>query len=244
MTKLKWLCLGGLVFTAQAIAADLSLSAGYWDYLVKGTVERNGITQDFQNDLGVQAERHELLAFALDTGEGWWRPDVSASYTPIKASGQRMVQSGGSVLIPGSTTLVKGDADLKDIDLTLRFPAQLANVTVWGGITIKYLNGTLISQNSSDTVEDNQSINQTFPMFHLSARVAPLSWLVLTAQGNAIKYQDDSANDICAAFSFGGFGPIGLDLGWKRNNYKINQQNFKLDTTLSGLFIGASASLP
>ena len=249
MHKYKWLWAACFVVANQALAADFGLSAGYWDYRVAGSVERDGISQDFQSDLDVKANRHDLYAFTWSTGPGWWRPDLAASYTPIKVSGQRTVQASGANLInllgigSSSTTLVKGDADLADIDLTARYPAQLGTATVWGGITIKHLSGTVVTRNSSDVAENNQSINQTFPMLHLSGKVPLTSWLAITVQGNVIKYQDDSANDFCVAVSLGFLGPIGLDLGWQRKSFKISQPDFKLDTTLSGLLLGASIAL-
>lgn len=242
MHPLKTFLLCAGFASGNAVAMEVSLIADYWDYSVEGSVNLSGSVQDLERDLGVEAQGHTTFHFAWNTGTGWWRPDFAASYTAIKANGQRSAEGGGGlggVLFPPSGSVARGDADLDDTDLTLRYPWTLGRARVWGGVTLKRIVGVVAVQDPSDSAEVRQRVDQVFPLLHLAARWPLASWIELAAQGNAVSYQDDSAYEFRASANLNLPGPLGIDLGWQLKRYDITDADYQFDATLSGPFIGA-----
>lgn len=245
MLPIKPLALCGLLLCGSTAAAELNLAADYWDYRVAGEVQRGDDVQDLETDFGVEARENLAYRLAWNTGPGWWRPDLAASHTPLQAGGQRNSGSGlrfgPVVLLPGGTAI--GDAALDDTDLSLRYPLRLGHGTVWGGLTIKRIAGTVTVRDASDTQEDRQRIDQTFPLLHAAASLPLNSWLTLGVQGNAAKYRDDQAYELRAGLSCGLVGPLGINLGWQLKRYRVNDGDYRLDARLAGAQAGLYLSL-
>ncbi|HVT36881.1 MAG TPA: hypothetical protein VHE37_14920 [Nevskiaceae bacterium] len=242
MNTRRWLLALACMLCTDAGAADFSLGADYWGYQVRGSVNRNGDVLDFDRDLGVQAQTHALLQAAWNTGPGWWKPDFALSYAPIKAGGQQEVTAGtrfGGLLFPSGNTVIFGDADLKDLALTLRYPLALGNARIWGGISAKHVNGEVTVRDRNDTQEDVQDINQWFPMLHVAAAIPAASWLTLSAEANGARYASNQAWDVRAGASIGIYGPLGLNAGWAARHYHVeSDSSYRLDATLSGVTAG------
>lgn len=220
--------------------------ADYWDYAVSGSVTRDGDVQDLDSDLGIEARKHSVYSLAWNTGPGWWRPDFAASYTPIDAGGQQEVRNTGifgSLLFVQGSSVARGDADLEDTDLSLRYPATIGSSTFWGGVTVKRIAGVISVRDQSETAEDRQRFDLTFPLLHVAASVPVQSWLSLSAQGNAAKYRDDTAYELRLGASIGVLGPVGINLGWQLKRYQINDGDYLLDAKLSGLLAGVVVTL-
>ena len=245
MKPLTPLLLCGCLFALPSHAAELSLNADYWDYSVSGFVERGSDAQDLESDLGVEARAHATYSLSWNTGPGWWRPDFAASHTRLDAGGQRTASNGLSfgpvVLIPGSSAF--GDARLDDTDLTLRYPLQFERLTLWGGLTVKRIAGTIVVRDESDTQEDRQAIDQVFPLLHLAASAPLTTWLSLSAQGNLARYRDNEAHELRAGLSFGLLGPVGVNLGWQHKQYRVSDGDYRFDATLSGAIAGVFVKL-
>jgi hypothetical protein len=236
--RLSLLCL--LLASPCATGAELNLRADWWDYDVSGSVDRRGDVQDLDADLGVEARGHNMAyALAWNTGPGWV-PDFAASYTRIDAGGERVTPGfrfGPIVLAPGS--VARGDADLEDIDLTLRYPFALGNSRLWAGVTLKRVHGDVVIGDDASSAEDRQRIDQAFPLLHLAASVPLSSWLALSAQGNAVKYGDNEAWEGRAGVSLGLLESFGINLGWQTKHYRVADGDYLLDATLSGAVAGA-----
>lgn len=233
--------MAALGFCAHAGAADFSFGADYWGYDVRGQVDRNGDVLDFQSDLDVKARTHTQYLAAWNTGPGWWKPDLAFSYTPIKASGQHDVPGGtrfGGLLFPPTNNTVLGDADLADLSVSLRYPLTLGATHVWGGLTLKRLNGHVTVRDQNDTQEDQQDFNELFPMLHAAVAAPLASWLTLAGQADFIKYGSNSAWDLRAGVSVGVYGPVGLNLGWQGKHYHVESGSYRLNATLSGATAG------
>lgn len=244
MKNPKLLLLCGLIFVHPASAAEVSLTADYWDYKISGTVNRSGDVQDLDRDLGVEARDHASYGFAWNTGPGWWRPDFAANYTPIKADGQRIsagTHFGPLVIIPGS--VARGEADLDDADLSLRYPLKFGWGTIWGGVTIKRITGFVSIRDATSMALDRQQIDQLFPLLHLALSAPLTSWLTLSAQGNAIEYQGSKAYELRTGASIGILGPLGINLGWQYKQYRVSEGDYLFDASLSGALAGVFITL-
>lgn len=222
-----------------AHAGEFSLSYGSWNYDISGSADSNGSRLDFESDLGVRAREKSVYLASWDTAPGWW-PDLAASYTPIRADGRKVFTRDttfGGVVLQRNTSTAFADADLTDLDLTLRYPARLGSATVHGGVTVKRLNGEIRVKDESDAEENREPIDQTFPMAHLGFGLPLAEWLKLDAAANYVTYHGDQAFDgrVQAILIL---GPFSLNAGWQRKAYKVHSNRYLLDAELSGGFAG------
>ena len=235
------LCVLGSADAAEP-ARQFTLDYAHWDYDIDGFVINQDERLDFQRDLSVEARSRADFGLRWDTGPGWW-PDLALRMVPIEAGGQReLTTSPGGPLplpLPGTTTVVLADADLDDLELTLRYPVVERALRVWIGATIKRLDGSITTRTENDTESVTQEVDETFPLLH-----GQLEWplgarFTLGASGNWIARGDDEASELRALASWRIAGPLALNAGWQRRQYRLQGDEYRLDSTLQGAFAGA-----
>lgn len=237
--------LAGAGEALAAADAGLRLGADWWDYEVSGTVDDDGMRVDFERDLSVETRSNHRFELGWDSGPGPW-PDLVASWLPIDAGGQRTTTSGGTpgplpLPTPGTTTLILADAEIDDIDLVLRYPVALGAARAWGGVAVKHLRGDLASRAANASEVSRQEVDEWFPMLHVALAWPAERALRLAARADAIAADGDRALDwrIGAEWALGRTVVVGA--GWARREYRLEADDFRLDTTLDGARLGLEA---
>jgi hypothetical protein len=149
------------------------------------------------------------------------------------------LQFGGIVLAPGVSTLLVTRADIRDTGVTLRYPFTLGVVRAAAGVTVRHLSGDIRVQDSTGAAQDDQTVNQTFPMAHLRLELPLAPRLSLVAGGNWIAGGGNRANDFTAEVRARILGPLGISAGWRSKYYHVSSNGYLLDTRLQGLLLGA-----
>lgn len=226
--------------TCAVQAADFAATYSVWDQKISGSATTSDSRLDFENDLGVTAREKSVFALSWDTGPGWW-PDVAAGYTPIRADGRREVsqetQFLGILLESGSSTAA-ADADLTDLELSLRYPLQLReNAALSLGLTVKRLSGDVLIKDESDSEEVRENFDQTFPMLHTRLGLKPSDWLTLEVGANYARYRGDQAYDYRLQSTFH-WGAAQIHAGWLGRAYRVNSSSYLLDTHITGPILG------
>lgn len=235
-----------LVLCAAPAWADetASFHAGYahWAYDLEGLVENRGNRVAVPEDIEVDTRRRSTLALRWDTGRGFW-PDLAASWFHLDAGGQREVDTTGSIgpiPIPGGTQLILADADVRDMDLSLRYPVLRSALRVWAGLTLKRLDGEVTTRNEEDTESTTDTVDELFPLAHGLAEWRATESLALSLGGNWIRRGDDQASELALSARWRVWGALSLDLGWQRKAYRLDADAYRIDATLDGALVGAS----
>ena len=228
---------------AIASASDFGLAYDYWDSRVSGTLNDHGGKVDLERDLGAESKNHHQYSAFWQTGAGWWRPDLAASYTQIKIEGSRSLSSAGLqfgsvVVLPGSTDTLVTRANIRDADISLRYPFALGPLHVSAGVTIKQLKGDISVQDITTGTRNDQSVDETFPMVHALAEW-PLPFNTSVAVSvNWIRYGNDSADEAKIMARVPIIGPLEARIGWQRKHYNVDDHGYLLDSTLQGVTAG------
>lgn len=226
-----------------AVAADrFYLGYSYWDYHVSGEYQQSGTTYDFGNGFNPSNNSRALYRLRWDTGHTWWIPDLAASYGRIEVSGQQGVSTTGSIgPIPITVnSTAHANANVRDLDITARWPWQFG----WGrlslGVTAKQLRGhVLITDSAVSGTVTNEPVNELFPMAHAFLEVPIGSRLRLGLGGDWAALDGDEADNVLAMARLKVIGPLDLTGGWQLKRYKVRNDGYRLDTRLQGWQLGA-----
>jgi len=219
--------------TAALAAPEFRAGYGTWRYDLSGTVTDRNRTYDLREDLELQPSGRRTVQVEWDTGPGWW-PDWSASFTQLGASGMHTETVTFDPLpLPPQTETITASADFDDYDLTLRYPFGLGPLDCAAGITIKKLRGDVLIDDSSNPPPSRQSYDETVPQLHARLRWPLGKWLALTAAGQGIKYDGNSASEWRATAELR-LGPVLLEGGWQAKRYDLQLTGYALDAQLDG----------
>lgn len=244
------LALAGVLFTAPSASpaapgTEFRSLYGSWDFKVSGTAVEGGQQYDFRRDLDAQHAGRRSLEFAWDTGAGWW-PDVAFGDASIGVRGSHTTTS--VVVLPPplppttQSQTLSVDADFRDQDFVARYPLRSGALKVSAGVAVKHLKGTVVIDDSSQSQPSRGDYNETFPELQLQARWTPMPWLAVTATGQGVQYQGNSALEWRAALELAG-GPLLLEAGWQEKRYEIGVNADALDVKLSGALLRAGFAL-
>lgn len=231
-----------LTLSAPAMATDqFFLGYSYWDYKVSGQYQESGSTYDLGKDFSASNSSRALYRLRWDTGPGWWAPDLAASFGRIEVSGQKHITTNtgiGPIPIQINST-ANVYTNVRDFDVTARWPWQLG----WGrlslGITGKQLRGdVLVSDSAATPTQTHESVNTLFPMAHVFLEVPIGSRLRIGVGGDWAALNGDEANNIVAIIRLKLIGPLDLTGGWQSKRYKVRDDNYRLDSKLQGWQVG------
>lgn len=234
-----------LMLPPLAQATPFSLAAERWDYDVSGSIEQGGNQIVLGRDLEVQVRERSSYALRADTGPGLW-PDLAAHYTRIQAGGRREV-SGTTFLglIPLQDDItVLAEADVRDWDIVLRYPAALGAGRVWGGLAIKQLSGPVSARSEGSSDTNTRELDETFPLLHGELEYPLAAWLNLEAQGHWIQRGRDLAQEWRLRATLALPGPFAVSAGWQHKRYRLESGADRLDVELDGVLLGLTLSLP
>lgn len=236
------LILVSTLLSTPAMATDqFFLGYSYWHYKVSGTYQDSGSSFDLGNGgYAPSSNSRAMYRMRWDTGPGWWMPDLAASFGRIEVSGQQNVTTSANVgpvpVTVNSTATVY--TNVRDLDVTARWPLQLG----WGrlslGVTAKQLRGSvLINDTASTPTQTRESVNALFPMAHAFLEVPFGSRLRVGGGGDWAALDGDEADNILAIARLKVIGPLDLTAGWQSKHYKVHD-GYRLDTRLQGWQVG------
>lgn len=231
------------IASAPVFAADqIFLGYSYWDYHVRGHYDESGSNYTLGDNYTPSNSSRALYRLRWDTGHNWWIPDLAASFGRIEVNGQQAVTTNGGIgpiQFPISSTAI-ADANVRDLDVTARWPWQFG----WGrlslGVTGKQLRGDIVIRDSAVAgIVSRDKINAAFPMAHAFLEVPLGSRLRIGVGGDWAALDGNQADQIMAIARLKVIGPLDLTGGWQRKHYKVRDDNYHLDTQLQGWQLGA-----
>ncbi len=235
------LILASTLLSAPAMATDqFFLGYSYWHYKVSGDYQDNGSSFNLDNGYAPSNSSRAIYRLRWDTGPGWWIPDLAASFGRIEVSGQQNITTNTGIgpipVTVNSTASVY--TNVRDLDVTARWPLQLG----WGrlslGITGKQLRGCVLINDSAGTpAQTRESINALFPMAHAFLEIPLGSRLRVGIGGDWAAAEGDEADNIVAIARLKVIGPLDLTGGWQSKHYKVHD-GYALDTRLQGWQFG------
>jgi hypothetical protein len=230
-----------LALPAAAQAEQFYLGYSDWNYKVSGEYQSGGTAYDLSNGFEARRSSRALYRLRWDTGPGWWRPDLAASYGRIQVSGHRTISRGIGIgpIPPQTDSTAFVYADVHDLDATARWPLQLGWGRLSAGVTLKQLKGDVqITDSAATPQQTRQPVNALFPLLHTFLEVPIGSRLRIGAGGDWIAGRGDTADSIVAMARLKLIGPLDLTGGWQRKRYKVHTDNYLLDTRLQGWQFG------
>lgn len=228
------------LLSTPALATDqFFLGYSYWDYKVSGDYQENGSRYDLDKGYAPSNSSRAIYRLRWDTGPGWWIPDLAASFGRIEVSGQQNITTDTSIgPIPVTVdSTATAHTNVRDLDVTARWPLQLG----WGrlslGVTGKQLRGDIVISDSATPTQTRESIKATFPMAHAFLEVPFGSRLRVGVGGDWAALDGDEADNIVAIVRLKVIGPLDLTAGWQSKHYKVHD-GYTLDTRLQGWQFG------
>ncbi|TXH04795.1 MAG: hypothetical protein E6R07_06785 [Nevskiaceae bacterium] len=230
-----------LTLPALAQAEQFYLGYSHWNYAVSGAYDEGATRYDLDKNLNARGDSHAQYRLRWDTGAGWW-PDFAASYGRVALSGQQSITTSvvvGPVPVGTVSSVAQVDANVRDLDATLRYGLPLGWARLSGGVTVKKLRGNVVVTDSAATPSQTlHDIDEIFPMAHLFAEVPLGSRLRLGAGGNWIASHGDEADEMLVQARLKLIGPLDLTGGWQRKHYRVTTDSYRLRATLQGWQFG------
>lgn len=225
-----------LLFWAGAGLAqpqELRGMGGGWNFNLSGTARDGNLIYDFERDLAIAGRGHRSLQLEWDTPAGWW-PDVAVSWSQIDAQGRR--DFAGTPPLTGPRTIITR-ANNDDVDLTLRYPFQWDSLRASIGISIKWLGGDIVIDDSDEAQPSRQRYDEFVPQLHVAAQWPFTQLLALNAAGQAVEYQGNRAMEYRATLEVRLFEPLRIEAGWQEKRYDLEAGAYALDATMRGLLL-------
>jgi len=228
-----WLAVPG---TAQA--GQLQLFAGAWLYHANGELNDQGDTFDLQSDLHVRRQNPLALGLRYRPQLGWL-PELSADYQRISATGNGVVTASRSFgpLTFAANSPVAAQVGITDADAALDVPFRLLGVHWALGLMVKYIGGHAVIVDQTTGQRSDYSINRTFPMAHLRARVALAPWLDLQGEGALVYLEGDRASEFRVE-AVARLGPVGVSAGYQEMHFLTRGDGYQLNARLRGPRLG------
>lgn len=229
----------GIAGMPAAPAAEFRAVFGHWRYDLTGHVIDRDQTYDFDRDLDLRTSGRRSLLLDYDTKAGW--PDFALSYSQFGAQGERSDTGTvgiGPIPIGSETRRLAADADFDDYDLTARIPWRWGGATVSLGLSVKWLRGDLVIDDSNEPAPSRQNYDEVFPELHLQLRWPLTRYLTLAGAAQGIQYQGSKATEYRAALELR-LRKLLLEFGWQEKHYEITLDNYRLDARLDGALLRA-----
>lgn len=254
---LRAACLGTVLLaftsgTAQATERSVYGFIGGWAYDIQGDITA-GATLDFERDLGLRANDRKSYTLGYTPARFGWLPAIEFDYLRIAAEGMQTIPgvADGTPVQPvfdgigvGAGTVVRDSADINDFELSARWPWQIGDFTLSGGINLIRLDGTVLVADANSGEESLQDFEQVFPLLSAAAVWQPTPVLRLSLRGDFIQYQDDRADALEAHVFWRFLGPVGLEAGYRQRRYKVVDGSDEINARLAGGRIGVRMEVP
>ena len=231
-----------LLLPGVSQAEQFYLGYSHWNYQVSGVYQDNGSNYDLDGSLNASTNSRALYRLRWDTGPGWW-PDLAASYSRIAVTGQRTITTGGPGIgglpVGQASSTANIDANVRDMDATLRYGVPLGWARLSGGVTVKQLKGDVtVSDNAATPPQSRRNVDEVFPMAHAFIEVPLGSRVRIGLGGDWIAARGNEADSILAMVRIKLIGPLDLTGGWQRKRYKVRTDRYLLDAKLQGWQFG------
>jgi hypothetical protein len=224
-----------------ASAAEFRLAGGLWDYRVSGFQDDRGTITDLKS-FAPGTQRDGFLQAEYEHRPSWL-PDLAAGYAQVSGSGSQTTSTTPPLPLPlpipdPMATTTSASGDFRDLDLTLRYAIALGPIRVSPGVTVSWLKGNIVTDDSASGAHSDRDYSNVFPMLHAQVAWPIVDWLRLTAQGDWIKARHDVAWQYSASLELKLLGPLGVYGGWHARRYQVGNGDSFLDARLRGMRYG------
>jgi outer membrane protein len=226
-----------LPVAAQADALGIRIGANAWQQNFSGHA-KSGVADD-------RIEIEDDLGFDDDDGfQGYISfehsipiiPNILVQRTVIDAdaNGDLNGKSFDGVTFPGA---VKSTIDLTHTDATLYYEILDNWASLDIGLTARFFEEgfKIKDQNQSATLD----IDYVIPMAYAAVKFdLPLTGLYVGADGNGIKYEDDTILDLKAMIGWESSIGLGIEAGYRYFDVQYEDSREEADITIEGTFAG------
>lgn len=219
--------------TGAAVASEVRVGLGGWDYELSGHYNDSLRNRDFERDLAVRPKDQASISLEYQWREG--RPDLSFAYSQMGARG-RSTESVpvviGPIPIGTAVTTVDSASDFTDLEFAARWPLSRGTWRWSPGLVIKRLTGE-IRVTEEDVEVSRQDTDVWFPQPLLRLDGQPTSWLHLSASVQGIAYDGNSAQEWQSSAEIT-VGALLIQAGWQEKRYRLRDEDSDLAARLRG----------
>jgi outer membrane protein len=228
-----------LLITAMATTLTLAdfiggeVNLGYYSHSPSGTAENHGDRVDIEEVLHLGTEQDILLKAYLEHPIPVV-PNLKVGYTPLSHEG-----SG----TPGRSFIWDSESFSSTDDINTKFDLNMYDIALYYeiidilwmnfdlGLNIKYIDGSV------EVDGEKENFELPIPMLYAKARFdIPTTDVSLQVEGNYIAYDDNALLDLELGVRYTLALGLGFEAGYKTIELEIDEDDFEMDTTFSGLY--------
>ncbi len=217
-----------------------------WEQSYDGTIQDLDITGggdeiDFNNDLGLDEEKGNVIYIALEHGVPVL-PNVKVQNTEIEtvATGNpsKTINYGGETFDVSDT--ITTDADLSHTDVTMYYQVLDSWLSLDIGVTLRLFDGFINITSDLDGNAASEDFNALVPLLYAKARFdLPLSGAYAGIHANALGDGDNMFVDFQATIGYESSLGAGVELGFRSLDLELDDiDDVAIDLTIEGAFIG------
>lgn len=240
-----------LVAAMPVGAFEIGARALYWFPSLDANVKADnagiaGTNLNLKDDLGVDNESFPIV----EVFGGIGRHAISLAYTPIDYSGSKTlaipINFNGKTFTVGQK--VDTDLELKMLDFQYRYKfLDVENILAGFSLAaigqIKYIDGLASISDPATGSKAEYTLKVPIPMLGAGAHVGILAGILeARAQLTGAFYSGNYLYEGLADFAFTPFPLIAINAGYKILHVKIDHNDFFLDSTFSGPYVGVTVS--
>ena len=250
MKKQATIFLGAIcaVLLAGPVLADdaFSFKAGYLSLSPEGefaVTDSNiaGTRIDFEDDLGFDDSEEMYLEAGLNLGPF----HLAAGYMPIRFSGSglltRTIAFNGQFYNVGVNVDSDVDIDLYDIGLTwnlLNLDDAPVRLQIGPEVCVKVVDADLSLKDTTNGIEESDSVTAPVPTIGLRARVGLGDWLSLVGRVGYLEVHDNSFMDADAQLEFSPIPFVGVFVGYRYFDLEVDESDVYIDASFDGPYGG------
>ncbi|MDG1663452.1 MAG: TIGR04219 family outer membrane beta-barrel protein [Pseudomonadales bacterium] len=216
-----------------------------WEQSYDGTIQDLDITGggdeiDFNNDLGLDEEKGNVIYIALEHGVPVF-PNVKVQNTDIEtvATGNpsKTINYGGETFQVSDT--ITTDADLSHTDVTMYYQVLDNWLSLDIGVTVRLFDGFInITSEIGDSASED--FNALVPLLYTKARFdLPLSGAYADIYANALGDGDNMFVDFQATIGYESSLGAGVEIGFRSLDLELDDiDDVAIDLTIDGAFVG------
>jgi outer membrane protein len=173
-------------------------------------------------------------------------PNIRLAHTNVQVEGMSTLTS--TFTLDEETysqgTDVFTELDMTHTDGTLYYEILDNWVTFDIGLTARAFDGFIYVEDQQSGRSERVELSEVVPLGYVKAQFdLPFSGWRVGAEGNAISYSGDSFSDLNAKIGYMSDGlalDFGLDVGYRRMNLTIDDNDMQADLTIAGPYVEAS----
>lgn len=231
---MKKMTLAALAFAAAPLAqaaplVDVYVGGYAWHPETSGTIASGGNDIDVHNDLGYQKSNQNVIFVGVEQPVPLI-PNVRLRYVDLSDNASNTIVQPITFNGKTFTGQVASSYDVKMLDGTFYWSPLNNWLKLDLGVTVRQVDAKFKIRGAGQQAHENANI--TFPMGHLAAEAdLPFTGTYVGGEVDGVRYSGNSIVDYNAHLGWRSDYLLGIELGYRRLNLKLNDVS-NLDTNL------------